>query len=445
MPVPGPRPLGRGVVVTAGEAVPAPWRDAEVVTVDDAVLDDPADAVDRLHRAWWERRPVVVALAVDPASFRRPQSIEDEPWRLGPAAEPWFDRLHALVWANTYDARDGEPVWWWGVKAARVEDGAVATPDGPGDLRRADGSAVWVDGGPRRPFDPAELDGLDVVHHESVDLGRLAVVPAPGRAAGRARPRPAGRRRPRRRAGPGHRPRRVGQDPRPHRAPPPPPPRPPVRGRHDGRGRLQQAGPAGAGGPHGRLRAAGAHAQLARAVGAGRAPRVVATGARRARRPAASSSRWCPASGPAAPTPTRSGPTSRRSGWSASACATPSWSRPPATTSRGWPRCSPASAPTWPTAASSTSTSRSTAPSRCCCATGTFRQSLQRSCRHLLVDEFQDLTPAHVLLLRLLALPGPRRVRRRRRRPDDLRPRRRRPGLPHRLRPPASPGPSPIR
>ena len=26
--------------------------------------------------------------------------------------------------------------------------------------------------------------------------------------------------------------------------------------------------------------------------------------------------------------------------------------------------------------------------------------------RHLLVDEFQDLTPAHVLLLRLLALPS---------------------------------------
>ncbi len=159
--------------------MPAPWLDAEVVTVDDAVLADPADAVDRLHRAWWERRPVVVTLAVDPASFRRPQSIEDEPWRLGPAAEPWFDRLHALVWANTYDARDGEPVWWWGVKAARVEDGAVATPDGPGDVRRTDGSAVWVDGGPRRPWDPAGLDGLDVVHHESVDRGRLAVVPPP--------------------------------------------------------------------------------------------------------------------------------------------------------------------------------------------------------------------------------------------------------------------------
>ena len=39
-------------------------------------------------------------------------------------------------------------------------------------------------------------------------------------------------------------------------------------------------------------------------------------------------------------------------------------------------------------------------------ADGPFRARLQRRCRHLLVDEFQDLTPAHVLLIRLLSLPG---------------------------------------
>ncbi len=37
---------------------------------------------------------------------------------------------------------------------------------------------------------------------------------------------------------------------------------------------------------------------------------------------------------------------------------------------------------------------------------GEFRRSMQRSCRHLLVDEFQDLTPAHVLLIRLLSCPA---------------------------------------
>ncbi len=38
-------------------------------------------------------------------------------------------------------------------------------------------------------------------------------------------------------------------------------------------------------------------------------------------------------------------------------------------------------------------------------ADGPFRRRAQGGCRHLLVDEFQDLTPAHVLMLRLLAAP----------------------------------------
>ena len=34
------------------------------------------------------------------------------------------------------------------------------------------------------------------------------------------------------------------------------------------------------------------------------------------------------------------------------------------------------------------------------------RRAAQRACRTMLVDEFQDLTPAHLLLIRLLAAPG---------------------------------------
>ena len=40
------------------------------------------------------------------------------------------------------------------------------------------------------------------------------------------------------------------------------------------------------------------------------------------------------------------------------------------------------------------------------CADADLRAHWQRQCRHLLVDEFQDLTPAYLLLLRLLASPG---------------------------------------
>ncbi|MEZ5138826.1 MAG: ATP-dependent DNA helicase UvrD2 [Acidimicrobiales bacterium] len=177
MPVPGPLALGRGVVIDAGDAIPAPWMSAPVLTVDEAVLRDPAEVVGRLHRAWARREPLVVELAVDPGRFRAPRSLEGEPWRLAADAEPWFDRLHFLVWANTYDARGGALTWWWGRKAARA--GAEDTPDGAADVVLADGRAAWVDGGPRRPWDPAGLGGHPVVHHESIELGRAVAAPDP--------------------------------------------------------------------------------------------------------------------------------------------------------------------------------------------------------------------------------------------------------------------------
>ena len=177
MPVPGPSSLGRGVVVADAAEVPEPWAAAPVVRVDDAALADPAAAVAMLHGCWIERRAVVVELAVDPARFRTPWSHAAEPWTVDPGFEPWDDRLQFLVWANTYDARAGEPVWWWARKAARL--GVVETPAGPADVSLADGTPAWVDGGPRGPI---AVDGAQLVHRESVELGRLT--PYPSRPAG---------------------------------------------------------------------------------------------------------------------------------------------------------------------------------------------------------------------------------------------------------------------
>ncbi len=166
------------MVVTAGSPPPPAWAGAPVVTVDQATLAEPGPVVAELHRAWSERRPVVVALGVDPALFREPVPVAAEPWTLGAAFEPVVDRLHFLVWANNYDARaPGEPIWWWARKAARL--GAVPTPGGPTDAVLPDGRAAWVDGGPRQPFEPDTLGGAVVVHFDSVELGRLAAVPPP--------------------------------------------------------------------------------------------------------------------------------------------------------------------------------------------------------------------------------------------------------------------------
>ncbi len=175
MSIPGPVELGRSVVVAPGAAPPEPWRAAPRITVDDALLGDPAalgGAVDGLHRAWAARRPQVIELAVADGELARPEARADPPWELGADFTFLRERLHFLVWANSYDARREQPVWWWGVKAVRA---AGATPGGETDVL-VDGRPAWVDGGPRGPV-PLPVP---VVHAESVRLGRLAVVPPPG-------------------------------------------------------------------------------------------------------------------------------------------------------------------------------------------------------------------------------------------------------------------------
>lgn len=182
MTAPGPDTLARHVVVAEGAAPPDGWTSAETVVVDEGVLSDPGPVVRRLHELWAARRRAVIELHVDPLRFRRPETWTQAPWALDPAFEPWLDRLHFLVWHNSYDARDGSPIWWWGRKAARI-DGTAADelPDGhdpvDGDLVLPDGTVAWIDGGPPDDVDPAALAPAVLVRAEAVDAGHLRPVP----------------------------------------------------------------------------------------------------------------------------------------------------------------------------------------------------------------------------------------------------------------------------
>ena len=169
MTAPGPPALGRGVVIDRNGTVPPAWDGAPRVCIDDAVLAAPDATVDALHRHWVARRPIVVELAVDAGLLRQPEVCDDPPYGLDPSFDFPRERLQHLVWANTYDARAGEPVWWWGRKASRVG----ATEGGDADVVLADGTPAWIDGGPRGPIEvPA---GRALVHAESVEIGRLTV------------------------------------------------------------------------------------------------------------------------------------------------------------------------------------------------------------------------------------------------------------------------------
>ncbi len=166
-----PTSLGRGVIVNTGEDPPATWASVERVEIGPDVLSaaDPPE-VELLHGRWSAREPVVVSLAIDPAEFRAPASIAAPPYELAPDLDLPLDRLHHLIWANNYDARSGEPIWWWGEKAARIG----ATVGGGADVTLPDGGEAWIDGGPR--WSVPETEHV-LIESGAVDAGLLVPVP----------------------------------------------------------------------------------------------------------------------------------------------------------------------------------------------------------------------------------------------------------------------------
>jgi DNA helicase-2/ATP-dependent DNA helicase PcrA len=149
---PGPALLGRGVVVAPGGPVPDAAAGWPVLRVDHDVLAKPDEAIDELDRAWRARRPTVVELAVPIGEMKQPEAWHGPVHDLTPSFELRRERLHFLVWANRYDGRGGEPKWHHAGRAVRLGaqaiDGAGPGRDA-GDVVLPDGTAAWIDGGPR--------------------------------------------------------------------------------------------------------------------------------------------------------------------------------------------------------------------------------------------------------------------------------------------------------
>ncbi len=171
--------LGRGVVVAPGVPAPDLWVDRRRVAVDEAVLADPATVVAVLHEAWLGRDPVVVELGVSTDALRAAERCDRPVHDLGPDFTFWRERLQFLVWANNYDGRPSAgPIWWHGRKAARRWAAEGVVEGGPADLVLADGSPLFVDGGPGHPPElpasPPELPTSPVVVHRwNAEAGRL--------------------------------------------------------------------------------------------------------------------------------------------------------------------------------------------------------------------------------------------------------------------------------
>lgn len=143
--------------------VPVAWAEAPRVRIDRLTLLDPTDALDVLADRWMHRQRTVIEL--DIASLERGLDTDREttaPWFLDPTFVFAGDRLRHLIWSNSVDGRDAAaPRWHWDEVAAGIDDRSPI-----------DGAGVWYDGGPiGRP-----MVAGDVVHRISLERGGLTAL-----------------------------------------------------------------------------------------------------------------------------------------------------------------------------------------------------------------------------------------------------------------------------
>ncbi len=171
----GPDPLGRHLLIEPGADIRAPWTACDRLVIDDATLSAPGRALDRLRQANHTSTRLVIELG---ASFEREPMLMTEaaPYELGPTFQFELEELHHLVWANSVDARVPERPVWLGLDRAIAAGARAVEPGGVGDVTLPDGTVVWIDGGPVRHVDP--IDGVPVVAAVAVEHGSMAI-PAP--------------------------------------------------------------------------------------------------------------------------------------------------------------------------------------------------------------------------------------------------------------------------
>jgi len=151
--------LGRSVLVAPGQAAPDAWLACPRV-------DGTADDVEELEAGWRGRVARVVELGEEPAV----DEVERAPvWSLPPSyAFPGERRAHA-VFSNAIDAR-GEGPARWPLAQRAAELGA--TVGGPADVVLADGTPAYCDGGPLEWMLPGP--GTARLHRVGLMAGSLA-------------------------------------------------------------------------------------------------------------------------------------------------------------------------------------------------------------------------------------------------------------------------------
>lgn len=152
------------MIVGPGAVAPAGFGDGDRVIIDRRVIDHPKVTLDQLQERWCAGQASVIELQVP---LDAPAETEDGPvWGLTPEFDFALERLHHLVWAHAQDLRpesSSEPPQ--GLPDGKAgADGSVALPDG---------TFVWVDGGPLAPpasNESAVVPWISAERHEFASL-----------------------------------------------------------------------------------------------------------------------------------------------------------------------------------------------------------------------------------------------------------------------------------
>ncbi|MGH9110536.1 MAG: ATP-dependent DNA helicase UvrD2 [Acidimicrobiales bacterium] len=125
--------LGRSVIVAPGQSPPADWGSC----------DRAGGSLDELEQAWRQRIPLVIEL--DEKAGAAQDEVEHRPaWSLSPAFAFDGERRAHATFANAADARRGMLRWPLADEAVRLG----ATAGGPGDVVLPGGTPALCDGGP---------------------------------------------------------------------------------------------------------------------------------------------------------------------------------------------------------------------------------------------------------------------------------------------------------
>ena len=162
----GPLPLGRNLVVKPGQTTPDPWSECERI-----VMDGQPGALNRLRVLREARTRAVIELQID---LSEDATVLDVPyWYLSPNTDLEGETPQHLVFDHAVDARVPNHPTIRAVSRA-IDAGATPITGGPGDVETAEGPA-WCDGGPLEWFDDSDL-GAPVIPAVHLSMGSLATI-----------------------------------------------------------------------------------------------------------------------------------------------------------------------------------------------------------------------------------------------------------------------------